>query len=147
MRELRRESPRIGIEALCWELVGAQEISGIAVDLSPLGLRLERPYTGGPTRREAPLQLEVPGIDEVMWARADACFDHLVPSAGPDGGPLGLVRRTGYRIVAAAARDLRWLNELVVETDRASRRARALRREAERDRMVDLGLASCYRRG
>src|SRR6185295_14149236 len=79
MREFRRESPRIGIEALCWELVAHQEISGMAIDLSPNGLRIERPYTGGPTRREVPLQLEVPGIDEVMWAKADACFDHLVP--------------------------------------------------------------------
>ena len=150
MRELRRESPRIGIEALCWELVGGREVSGLAVELSALGLRIERPYTGGPTRREVPLQLEVPGIDEILWAKADACFDHVVPSAGSAGGALGLVRRTGYRIVAAAARDLRLLNELVIETDRANR---ARRREARRDRDVDLGArfdlahASCYLRG
>jgi hypothetical protein len=146
MRELRRESPRIGIEALCWELVGGREISGIAVDLSALGLRIERPYTGGPTRREVPLALEVPGIDEVMWAKADACFDQLVPSAGPAGGALGLVRRTGYRIVAAAARDLRTLSELVFEADRARRRREAA---AARDAcdVFDLALASCYSRG
>lgn len=144
MRDVRRESPRIGIEALCWELVGGRELSGMAVELSPAGLRLERPYTGGPTRREVPLQLEVPGIDEVMWARADACFDHLVPATGPAGGPLGLIRRTGYRIVAAAARDLRMLRELVVETDRASRRARLL---AAAPTAIDLSLAACYQRG
>jgi hypothetical protein len=150
MRELRRESPRIGIEALCWELVGDREVSGLAVELSALGLRIERPYTGGPTRRCVPLQLEVPGIDEILWAKADACFDHVVPSAGSAGGALGLVRRTGYRIVAAAARDLRLLNELVIETDRANR---ARRREARRHRDVeldarfDLAHASCYLRG
>jgi hypothetical protein len=146
MRDLRRESPRIGIEALCWELVGDTERSGIAVELSPEGVRIERPYTGGPTRREVPLQLEVPGIDEVMWAKADACFDHLVPATGPAGGPLGLLRRTGYRIVAAAARDLRQLRELVIETDRLNRRILALRREAELDRF-DFALAACYQRG
>ena len=136
MRDVRREGPRIGVEALCWELVDGRETSALAVDLSPTGLRIERPYAGGPTRRAVPLQIELPGIDEVMWASADACFDVLVPGAGPAGGALGLVRRTGYRIVAAASRDLRMLKELVVETDRANRRAGA----------VDLGIASCYLR-
>ncbi len=132
MRKPRRESPRIGIEAVCWELVDGRETSGLAVDLSSIGLRVERPYTGGPTRREVPLQLEVPGIDEVMWAKGDACFDVLVAHAGAAGGPLGLVRRTGYRLVAAA-RDLRMIEEFVVETDRARRRAVA------RASLVELG--------
>jgi hypothetical protein len=131
MRDIRRESPRIKIEAMCWELAGDRETPGLAVDLSSLGLRIERPYTGGPTRRAVPIELEVPGIDEVMWARADACFDVVVPDAGPAGGALGLVRRTGYRIALAASRDLRLLSEFVVETDRANRR---LRRSARRDR-------------
>lgn len=140
--------PRIGIEALCWELVPGGEISGLAVDLSPLGLRIERPYAPGPTRHTVPLQLEVPGFDEVMWARADACFDHLVPDDGPAGGALGLVRRTGYRITAAAARDLRTLEELVIETDRANRRARTrARSEAALEAGAALGRAACYLRG
>jgi len=150
MRELRRESPRIGIDAMCWELVNGKEISGIAVDLSPLGLRIERPYTGGPTRHEVPLQIEVPGIDEVMWAKADACFDVLVPHSGPAGGALGLMRRTGYRIVAAATRDLRMLKEYVIETDRAIRRTverRLPAPPAPRPPDVDFGFASCYLRG
>jgi hypothetical protein len=128
MRDLRREGPRIDVQALCWELVDDHETSGLTVDLSSLGLCLERPYTGGPTRREVPLQLEVPGIDEVMWAKADACFDVLVASPTPAGGALGLVRRTGYRIALAAARDLRMLKEFVIETDRVVQRDRAARR-------------------
>jgi len=139
MRELRRESPRIEVEALCWELVQGREISGLVVDLSSLGLRIERPYTGGPTRHEVALQIEVPGIDEIMWANGDACFDVLLPSTGPAGGALGLIRRTGYRIVGAAARELRMLEEYVVETDRASRRGHP-------EPGIDLGLASCYLR-
>jgi hypothetical protein len=160
MREFRRESPRIGIEALCWELVADREVSGLAVELSPHGLRIERPYTGGPTRREVPLQIEVPGIDEVMWARADACFDQVVPATGPAGGALGLVRRTGYRITAAAARDLRLIEELVIETDRARRRRQfeneinadfarvsaALAGPRDSATSFDLGRASCYLR-
>ena len=135
MRAYRREGPRVDVEAMCWELVDGHETSGLALDLSPSGLRIERPYSGGRTRHEVPLQLEVPGIDEVMWARGDACFDVLVPTRSPAGGPLGLIRRTGYRIVLAARRDLKMLEEFVVETYRA-------RSEA----VMDLAIASCYAR-
>jgi hypothetical protein len=115
----RRESPRIDVEAMCWEVIDGRELSGLALDLSSGGLRIERPYTGGPTRREVQLEIEVPGIDEVMWARGDACFDVLVPTSSPAGGTLGLIRRTGYRIAIAAQRDLRRLKEVVFETYRA----------------------------
>jgi hypothetical protein len=117
MYELRRESPRIDVDAMCWELIDGREAIGLAVDLSSMGLRLERPYQGGRTHREVPLQIEVPGIDEVMWATGHASSDVVVP-----GGPLGLLRRTGYRIVLAATRDLRMLKEFVFETDRRRRR-------------------------
>lgn len=135
MQDFRREGPRIDVEALCWELVDGHETSGLAIDLSSTGLRIERPYVGGPTRREVPLQLEVPGIDEVMWARADACFDILVPERSARGGPLGLIRRTGYRIALAARRDLKMLEEFVVETYRARHAAH-----------LSLASASCYDR-
>jgi hypothetical protein len=115
MYDLRRESPRIGVEAMCWELVDRNEVSGLAVDLSSMGLRIERPYVGGPTRVQVPLQIEVPGIDEVMWARGDAVFDTVVA-----GGPTGLLRRTGYHLKLAASRDMRLLSEFVYESHRAS---------------------------
>lgn len=145
----RRTSPRIAIEALCWEHGDGADASGLAVDLSSLGVRIERPYTGGPTRVEVPLELELPGLDDLMWAKGRACFDVVVPARGPAGGALGLVRRTGYRIVGAARRDLRMLEELVVETDRAQRRASAGAWEAAWDAAparVELALAACYRR-
>lgn len=130
-----RASPRIAVEAMCWELVSGAEQSGLALDLSSNGLRLERPYTGGATQREVQLEIEVPGIDEVMWARGDVCFDILVPTTKASGGPLGLIRRTGYRIARAAQRDLRHLQEFVTETYRA-----------RYERMLDDALASCYAR-
>ena len=124
MNHLRRESPRIDVETLCWEVVNGQvgQDSGLAVDLSSMGLRIERPYVGGPTRREVQLEIEVPGIDEIMWAKGDVCSDVLVPSRTSAGGPMGLIRRTGYRLITAATRDLRMLKEYVFETDRARRR-------------------------
>jgi len=126
---------------MCWECVDGHETRGLAVDLSALGLRVERPYTGGPTRREVPIELEVPGIDELMWAKGDACYDVVVPASGPAGGALGLIRRTGYRIVGAARRDLRRIEELVIETDRARRRALA-----DLAPWDELARASCYLR-
>jgi len=107
----RRTSPRIDVEAMCWELVGDHEVSSLVVDLSSDGARLERPFIGGRIAREVPLQLEIPGIDEVMWARGDVVFDQLVPAR--DQGPFGLVRRTGYHISLAAARDLRLVRDFV----------------------------------
>jgi hypothetical protein len=141
MNQLRRESPRIDVETLCWEVVNGQSgaSSGIAVDLSSMGLRIERPYTGGMTRREVQLEIEVPGIDEIMWAKGDACSDILVPTNTPAGGPMGLIRRTGYRLVLAATRDLKMLREYVFDTDRT-------RRREERDREFSLMYATCYDR-
>ncbi|HTR51241.1 MAG TPA: PilZ domain-containing protein [Kofleriaceae bacterium] len=138
MHDLRRSSPRIEVEALCWELVGDHEVSSFVVDVSGDGMRLERPFVGGRIAREVPLQLEVPGIDEVMWARGDVVFDQLVPTQAPNGGPYGLLRRTGIRIAMAAARDLRLLRDYVY--------AVATLQEIEDEEEPDF-MASCYLRG
>jgi hypothetical protein len=139
MRDPRRLSPRIDVDALCWELVDERETSGLVVDLSIDGARLERPYVGGRLCREVPLQIEIPSIDEVMWARGDVVYDRLVPTKGHTAGPFGLLRRTGYRIAIAAARDLRLLRDYVFEIDRA--------RTLLEDEAHELAMASCYARG
>jgi hypothetical protein len=136
MYDTRRISPRIDVEALCWEVVGERETSALVVDLSSEGARVERPFLGGQIEREVPLQIEIPGIDEVMWARGDVVFDQLLPNHTPSGGPFGLMRRTGYRIALAAARDLRLLRDYVYEMHRKLWVAQE-----------DLMLASCYERG
>jgi hypothetical protein len=86
-----------------------------------------------------PIQLEVPGIDEVMWARGDVVFDQLVPTRAPTGGPFGLLRRTGIRIALAAARDMRMLRDYVY----AVATLEEIEDEDEREPL----LASCYLRG
>ncbi len=119
--DVRRITPRLALNALCWELVGGRERNGLVVDLSAEGAKLQRPFLGGATPREVQLEFEVPGIDEVMWARADACYDQVVaaPVGSVAGGPLGLMRRTGFRIIAAAQRDLRLIRDYVHELRRA----------------------------
>lgn len=138
---------------MCWELVGEQERGSMVVDLSTQGARLERPYVPvtyvdydgmelGPAGRSryvsppatmsrfarVPMQIELPGLDEVLWARGDVVFDELVPVKSL-GGPFGLMRRTGVHISLGARRDLDLLSDFVWETHRKreqERRAREL---------------------
>jgi hypothetical protein len=127
-------APRVDVEALCNEVVGPRERPGLVVDLSATGLRLERPYVGGARPEVIQLELELPEADEILWARGDVCFDAVKP------GPLGLLRTTGIRFAAAAARDLKVLRDYVIER----RRARA-RSEASVE--MSLAYASSYARG
>ncbi len=127
-----RKTPRIEVETFCSELVGRGEQPGLVIDLGEGGFRLERPYTGGATPREVLLEVEVPEVDEVMWARAMVCFDRVRPAPrGVHGGPFGMLRQTGLRIMDAASRDLRMLRDYVFEKQRAEQ--------------LDLSFASCYR--
>lgn len=117
--DARRIDPRVDVETFCSELLDRGERPAMVVDLSPLGARIERPYFGGPTPREIDLELEVPEIDEVIWARGEVCFDVVRQApVGGQGGPLGLLRTTGLRLVRAASRDLRLLRDCVFELRR-----------------------------
>ncbi len=68
------------------------------------------------------LELELPGVDEIVWARGRVTFAHLSPMGGrhADGEPR-LWCRAGVSIEAAAGRERRLLRDDVVETRRARR--------------------------
>lgn len=129
----RRVVPRTAVTARCWEVTNDKEQRGLVVDLSWEGVRLERPFLAGARGEHVQLEIDVPGLGEVIWAKAGPCFDQLVPAPAGSalGGPMGLVRRTGYRLLAAASRDLRLLRDYLFEQRRleserlASQRARA----------------------
>ena len=112
-RDGRRSAPRIGTEALCNEVVAGRDRFGIVVDVSETGLRFERPFTGGRTERIVQLEIELPGMDEIIWAKGEVCFDHVRPGAS------GLLRTSGVRLAAACARDLRLLRDYVMGVYRA----------------------------
>jgi hypothetical protein len=117
LRDPRRHDARIHVDTLCSELSEGRERHGFVVDLSATGLRVQRPYTGGGTPRQVQLELELPGLDEIIWARGAVCYDWLTR---PRGTPPGeMLRTSGIRFVAAAARDLRLLRDYVFETRRA----------------------------
>jgi hypothetical protein len=133
----KREYPRVPVEAFCTELHDERLRHAIAVDLSEDGLRIQRPI-GGKTPRRLQLELEIPEVDEVVWALGEIRFDEVwsVPPAVTGGRP-GIIRTSGIRVVSAAERHRRMLREYVMDTWRQM--------QAQVDEA--LLLASCYRNG
>jgi hypothetical protein len=115
----KRIDPRVCVETLCSEVVNDREHYGVLVELSPNGVRLERPLGGRREGRIVQLEFEIPEVDEIVWAKGQVCFDRY---RRVDGGPP--VRTTGVRLVAAASRHLRMLRDWVTATVEATMRAR-----------------------
>ena len=92
----------------------------MVVDLSAQGLRVMRPYASAPESRVVQIELELPGIDEIVWAKGEICFDQLwkVTPRAPQAGLAGWLRTSGIRLVAAARRDLDLLRDYVFEIRR-----------------------------
>lgn len=132
----RRLGPRITLDGLCGVVTHKDLRPAAMVDLSSMGLRLERPFDPAAASRTVQLEIELPGVDEIVWARGHVTFAHLSPMGGThaDGQPR-LWCRAGIQIDAAAGRDLRMLREYVIET----RRARLV--QAERP-VLDITLAA-----
>jgi hypothetical protein len=132
---LRRTAPRIPTETLCSELVADREQYALIVDVSDVGLRVQRPLgqpgdgrpdtgrpgTGRPgTGRIVQLEFGLPGVDEIIWAKGAVCFDRLWRARA---APAGAVRTSGVRVVAAAQRHLRLMRDWVFEQRRQLRSA------------------------
>lgn len=66
------------------------------------------------------LEIEVPGLDEIVWAKGHVTFAHLRPMGGvhADGQPR-LWCSAGVQIDVAAPRERRLVRELVMDTKRA----------------------------
>ncbi len=136
--DVRRMSPRVPAGAFCSEIVGDRLRHVHVVDVADGGLRIQRPL-GGPRTRQLQLELEIPGVDEILWTTAQICFDEVWKVPADGFHPSGLLRTSGLRLVSSAARHQRLLREFVVETWREMRRA-----EQVHDYLLD---ASCYMRG
>ncbi len=89
-------------------------------DLSEIGLRLERPFDPKTARPVVQLEIDLPGIDEVLWARAEVSFAILTPMAGrtADGQPRFWCS-AGLRLAGVCQRERTLLRDYVVETRRA----------------------------
>ncbi len=108
----RRRGPRVPAPgAFCTEMSASKERYALVSDLSPTGLRLHRPYRGA----QSPviqLEFDLPGIDEVIWAKGEVCFDHVWR---PPGGNPRLLQTTGVRLTAAASGHLKLLRDYTLE--------------------------------
>lgn len=119
--DLRRLAPRIPVEGLCGVVANDNLRHATMRDLSTTGLRLERPFDPKTASRIVQLEIELPGIDEVVWARAEVTHAVLSPMGGfaPDGQPRFWCR-AGLRIEDICLPERRMLRDYVVETLRAT---------------------------
>jgi hypothetical protein len=119
--EPRRHAPRISVDGLCGVVEGrGRPLRHAAmVDLSWLGLRLELPFDHRTASRTVQLELELPALDEIIWARGVVTFAQLTPMGGhhADGQPR-LWCRAGMLLDRVASRERDLLRDVVMETRR-----------------------------
>ena len=122
--DARRRAPRISVEGLCGVVTNDDLQPAAMSNLSTLGLRVERPFDPATAKPVVQLEIELPGIDEIVWVSATVTHAHLTPMPGrtADGQPRFWCR-AGLRIANASQRELRLLRDYVVETLVARRSA------------------------
>jgi len=110
----RRHSPRITVDGWCGVVTHHDLRHANVLELSEAGVRLERVFDPRVAARTVALELELPGIDEIIWARADVVFARLTPLGGAHAsGQPRLLCRAGLRIADAASRHLRLIRDYV----------------------------------
>ena len=113
--DFRPRPARVQVESMCSEVVDEHEHYGLIVELSESGVRLQRPLKGRRPGRIIQLEFEMPGVDEIIWAKGEICFDQLWRARTvAQGGLQSLLRTSGVRLVTAASRHLRMLRDYVM---------------------------------
>jgi hypothetical protein len=122
--DARRRAPRISVDGFCGVVTDDDLHHASMSNLSTLGLRLERPFDPKTARPIVQLEIELPGVDEVVWVSAAVTHAHLspMPGRGADGQPRFWCK-AGLRIANASQRELRLLRDYVVEQLVARRNA------------------------
>lgn len=117
--DARRRAPRILLDGLCGVVTNDAVQPATLSDLSTSGLCAERPFDPANAKRFVQLELELPGIDEVIWASAIVTHAWLTPM--PGRGPRGDHQqprfwcRAGLKIEDSARREKRMLRDYVIE--------------------------------
>jgi hypothetical protein len=83
-------------------------------DLSEHGLRLERPFDPATAKKVVQLEIDLPGLDEVVWASGVVTFASLTPMGGrtADGQPRFWCR-AGLRLDGISRREQALLRDYV----------------------------------
>jgi hypothetical protein len=130
--DARRCAPRISVDGLCGVAANDDLRPAAMTNLSTLGVRLERPFDPKTARPVVQLEIELPGLDEVLWASASVTHAWLTPLPGIGAdGQRRFWCRAGLRITDACQRERRLLRDYVVETLIAQRRAPDRRRRGD----------------
>lgn len=118
--DTRRLAPRIAVDGLCGVVANDELHHATMRDLSAIGLRLERPFDPRTARPVVQLEIELPGIDEIVWARGHVTFAMLTPLPGRtvDGQPRFWCR-AGLWLAGVSQIERRLLRDYVLETRRA----------------------------
>lgn len=132
--DLRRRAPRISVDGLCGVVANDDLHHASMSDLSTLGLRLERPFDPEAARPVVQLEIELPGIDEVVWASAVVTRAVLTPMGKTVDGQPRFWCRAGLRLSDVCSRERVLLRDYVVETLRMRRRVEDRRNYAAMDR-------------
>ncbi len=112
--DARRRAPRISVDAFCGVAAEHDLHYASLSNLSALGLRLEHVYDPAAARLIVQLEIELPGIDEVLWTSAKVTRVALTRMGShPDGQPRFWCR-AGLVIGDTSRRDRRLLKEFVV---------------------------------
>lgn len=114
--DARRRAPRISVDGFC-SVASDEDLAHASMsNLSTLGLRLERPFDPAKARSIVQLEIELPGIDEVVWASAVVTHAYLTPMPGrrADGQPRFWCK-AGLRIADASRAERQMLRDYVVE--------------------------------
>lgn len=115
--DVRRRAPRISVEGFCGVVTDKDDLHHASMsNLSTLGLRLERPFDPDTARPVLQLEIDLPGLDEVVWASAIVTRAVLTPMPGrrADGQPRFWCR-AGLRIGETSRRERRMLQDYVIE--------------------------------
>lgn len=114
--DVRRRAPRISVDGLCGVVTNDDLSPASMSDLSTLGLRIEGAFDPQRGRPIVQLEIELPGLDEVVWASAIVTHAYLVPTPGRTAdGPARLWCRAGLRIADVCQRERRMLRDYIIE--------------------------------
>lgn len=110
----RRGARRVTVHGLCGMVVGRALLPASMVDLSWRGLRLELPFDPATATRTFQLEIELPCVDDIMWATGHVTFAHLSAMGGRHAnGQPRLWCSAGIALDVAASRDRGLLRDYV----------------------------------
>jgi hypothetical protein len=108
----RRDDLRVRMELFLNQYVRDEPYRALAINLSSRGLYLQKLAT--PTARHAAsvgLEFELPGTNEVIWARAESRFDAIADDFHLTGLRFTAMAQKHERLVRDFVRERDWLKE------------------------------------